>query len=72
MKAYLYAGIAIAIVAGLSTIYFKGYSDGKQSVLQRLQSDKVTVLQDGKRIDNVVLGADDDALYCMLIDCKRN
>lgn len=45
------------------------YDAGKQSVIQRLQGDRITILQDGKRIDDEVLTADDDALLCMLIEC---
>lgn len=70
MKTYLYAAIALAAIAGLSTMYFTVYNAGKQAVLKRLQDDRITVLQDGKRIDNNVLGADDDALFCLLYDCK--
>lgn len=72
MKTYLYAAIALAIVAGLSTSHYMMYSQGKQAVLQRLQKDRITVLEDGKRIDNDVLAADDDSLYCLLVNCKSD
>ncbi len=69
MKTYLYAAVALAIIAGLSTLSYVSYSAGKQSVLTKLKDDRITVLQDGKRIDEDVFAADDDALRCMLIDC---
>lgn len=70
MKIYVYIIAAIIALTGLSTLYYKGYSDGKQVISQRLQDDRITVLQDGKRIDNDVLVADDDTLFCLLVNCK--
>lgn len=69
MKLYIYAAVALAAIAGLSTLSYMSYSAGKQSVLDRLKDDRITVLQDGKKIDDSVLAADDDALYCMLVNC---
>jgi hypothetical protein len=69
MKFYIYAALVAAALAGLSTALYMSYSAGKQSVLTKLKDDRITVLQDGKRIDETVLTADDDALYCLLIDC---
>lgn len=71
-RVYLYAGAVIAAVAVLSTTYYSGYSHGTQRILTRLADDRVTVLQDGKRIDENVLAADDDALYCLLVNCGDN
>lgn len=72
MKPYLYAAVALAAIAGLSTLYYKGYSDGQRSVTERLKDDRITVLKDGKRIDEDVLSADDDTLYCLLVNCRDN
>lgn len=72
MKAYLYGAIALATIAGLSTSHIMAYNAGKQSVLQRLQNDRITVFKDGKRIDDDVLGADDSGLLCMLTDCEKS
>lgn len=69
MKLYLYAAIGVAILAGLSTLYYWGYSAGKQQVVERLQNDRITILRDGKKVDEKVFAADDDALYCMLVEC---
>lgn len=69
MRLYIYAAIALAIVAALSTSHYWAYDAGKQTVLNKLQNDRITVLKDGKHIDETVLAADDDGLYCLLIDC---
>lgn len=69
MKSYLYAAIALAVIAGLSTSHYMVYDAGKQAVVSKIQGDRITILQGGKRIDDKVLTADDDALLCMLIEC---
>lgn len=69
MKPYLYGAIMLAIVAALSTSHYYAYSAGKQSIVAKLQSDRIEILKDGKRIDEEVLAADDDTLYCMLTEC---
>lgn len=66
LKPYLYGAIALALVG---THYFM-YNTGKQSVLQRLSSDRVEVLKDGQKVDAAVYAADDDRLVCLLIDCQ--
>lgn len=45
------------------------YNAGRQSVLQKLASDKVEVLKDGQKVDAAVYAADDDGLICLLIAC---
>jgi hypothetical protein len=59
------AGAGIAFAAG----YLVGSSHGRQSVLQSLQSDRVTILKDGKKIDEQAIAADDTALCDMLGGC---
>lgn len=66
MRAYLYGAMALALVG---THYFM-YNAGKQSVLQRLSSDRVEVIKDGQKVDATVYAADDDGLVCLLIDCQ--
>lgn len=63
--------LALAAFATLSTSHYFAYSAGKQSILTRLADDRVTVLQDGKRIDENVLAADDATLYCLLVNCDN-
>lgn len=72
MKSYLYGAIALAVIMGLTTSHYKAYSAGKQSVLAQLQNDRITVLKDGKEIDDSVLAADDDALFCLLVNCQTD
>ncbi len=63
----LAAVLAASIVGG--GIYLYGHQWGAASVLQRLQSDRITILKDGKAIDVEVLGADDSALCDKLGGC---
>ena len=72
MKTYIYGAIALALIAGLSTSHYMVYSAGRQSVTDRLKDDRITILQDGKRIDEKVFSADDDSLVCMLVECVPN
>lgn len=65
LKPYLYGAMALALVG---THYFM-YNAGKQSVLQRLSSDRVEVLKNGQKVDAAVYAADDDGLVCLLIAC---
>ncbi len=63
----LAAVLAVSVMAG--GIYLYGYQRGAASVLQRLQSDRITILKDGKAIDDEVLGADADDLCGFLGGC---
>lgn len=68
MRPYIYAALALMIVAS----YWFIYDAGKKSVIAKLTSDRVEVLQDGKKIDADVLAADDDNLICLLIHCQSD
>lgn len=71
MFGWSYIKIAI-IVAGIAVLGYAGlsiYNAGKDSVYDKLKDDRITILQDGKKIDEEVLAADDDELYCLVIDC---
>jgi hypothetical protein len=37
-------------------------------VVEKLKDDKITILKEGRRIDENVLSADDDGLTCILLD----
>lgn len=63
----LAAVLAVSVIAG--GIYLYGHQRGSASVLQRFQSDRITILKDGKAIDVEVLGADDPALCDKLGGC---
>jgi hypothetical protein len=67
---YLAVGLLVAVAALYGAGYIKGRSDGRETVLARLKDDRITVFQDGVRIDNEVLGADDDALCDLLGGCQ--
>lgn len=66
MRPYVYAALVLIIVAS----YWFIYAAGKQSVLQRLSSDRVEVIKDGQKVDAAVYAADDDGLICLLTDCS--
>ena len=65
IKPYIYLALAVMVAGAL---WFT-YNAGRQSVLQKLSSDRVEVLKDGRKIDADVLAADDDGLICLLIEC---
>lgn len=68
----LYTKLIIAVVAVLVLGYIglTIFNAGKASVYAKLQADRITILQDGKKIDQEALAADDDTLRCLLIDCS--
>ena len=63
----LAGAVAILVVAG--GIYLKGRHDGRHAVLQGLQDDRVTVLKDGRAIDDATVLLDDDGLCAVLGGC---
>ncbi|HUH57456.1 MAG TPA: hypothetical protein VL020_02950 [Pseudomonadales bacterium] len=65
MRPYIYAAVALLVIAS----YWFIYDAGKKSVMAKLTSDRIEVLQDGKKIDADVLAADDDGLICLLTKC---
>lgn len=65
MRSYIYAVVALLVVAS----YWFVYDAGKNSVLHKLTSTRIEVLQDGKKIDADVLAADDHSLICLLTNC---
>ncbi|KFB10321.1 hypothetical protein [Nitratireductor basaltis] len=67
--AWLRAGAVLAVVGLLTFTHWNAYQRGRTAVLQRLQSDRITILKDGKEIDHEVLEADDLDLCRMLGGC---
>ena len=47
----------LVVSASQGGIYLYGHQRGVASVLQRLQSDRITILKDGRKIDEEALGA---------------
>lgn len=60
--------VALLVVAG--GIYLVGHHEGRLSVLDGLKDQRITILKDGKQIDEKVLGADDSALCSLLGGCE--
>jgi hypothetical protein len=67
---YLAVGLLIAAGALYGAGYIQGRSAGRDAVLARLKDDRITIFQDGKRIDEEVLNADDGALCSLLGGCE--
>lgn len=68
MKGYLYGAVALAVVLGLGISHSVAFKAGKNSIEQKLKDDRITILKDGKKIDENVLSADDNGLTCILLD----
>lgn len=72
MKLYLYIG---AIVAGLLVMGYVGrtiYVAGQNSIVTKLKDSRITLLKDGKEIDEKVLSADDSELCAFLGGCVQS
>lgn len=63
-------GGLLAVLAVAGTIYVKGRVDGRASLLSGLAEDRITILKDGKEIDDEVLAADDAVLCALLGGCE--
>lgn len=70
LNPYVIGGAILAAVAVGAGSYWAGYSSGKETVLNRLKDDRITILKDGQAVDNKVLGADDNALCDLLGGCS--
>ena len=70
--AWLRIGAALAVLAALGWSHAAAYRAGKNAVLDRLKDDRITILKDGRRIDEEVLRADDSALCGMLGGCLQD
>lgn len=66
MKTYI--ALSLALAALLFGGAYLSYEAGKATVINKLASDRIEVLQDGKKIDADVLAANDDGLLCRLLD----
>lgn len=65
MKPWAYVAIGVMILSALSMGVSAVYNSGKNSAI----ADRVTVLTQGKEIDDEISSADKDGLYCYLVDC---
>jgi len=71
MLRYIFIGLAVAVLTALAFGYASAYKSGKESIVTKLQEDKIVVLKNNQAIDEKTLAADDDSLTCMLIDCAE-
>lgn len=71
MRLCIYIGLAVAVMTALAFGYASAYKSGKESIVTKLQEDKIVVLKNNQAIDEKALAADDDSLTCMLIDCAE-
>ncbi|MCF6120548.1 hypothetical protein L2449_27365 [Mesorhizobium muleiense] len=62
-------GVVLLVGVIIGCVYVKGRADGRARVLSQLADDRITILKDGKKIDEQVLAADDDALCALLGGC---
>lgn len=69
LRQYVYVGIAVSALAIVVGSYIKGRSDGRSSLLAKMQAERIEVLKDGKVITDEVLNSSDDALCDLLGGC---
>ncbi|ESZ40072.1 hypothetical protein [Mesorhizobium sp. L2C066B000] len=67
-RVILLALLVAVLVAGS---YLYGRRDGRAALAAELAGDRITILKDGKAIDNEVLAADDPALCALLGGCLQ-
>lgn len=69
LNPYVIGGALAALVLTNAATGLYGYSKGKETVLNRLKDDRITILKDGQAVDNEVLNADDQELCRLLGNC---
>lgn len=73
MRLYIYIGLAVAVLLGGAYWSVTLYNAGKNAVVDKLKDDRITILKEGRKIDESVLSTDDDGLTCILLDnCKSD
>lgn len=74
MSALLNPWVVIALIAYSAALAGTSYTFGRieerQALTTRLQDGRISVLKDGKAIDNEILGADDSRLCLLLGGCR--
>lgn len=50
-------------------VYFKGRNDENIRIANELKEDRITILKDGKKIDDQVLNSDDTGICAILGGC---
>ncbi len=64
--------LALLVTVPAAIAYVYGRQDGRAALVAELASKRITILRDGKAIDNEVLAADDPALCAMLGGCLQS
>lgn len=62
-------GIVIGAALMSGPVYFYGKAVGRANVVSEMKDDRITILKDGKKIDEDVLASDDAALCGFLGGC---
>lgn len=63
--------LALLVAVLVAVAYLYGRHDGRAALAAELAGDRITILKDGKAIDNEVLAADDPALCALLGGCLQ-
>lgn len=66
---YLVAGGLIVLPLAFGVGYVAGVRNHKASVESKAKDDKITILKDGKKVDEKVLNATDTGLCALLGGC---
>lgn len=66
---YIKLFIIVAAISAIGYSYVRVWNAAQGAVYAKLKDDRITLLKDGKAIDDKVLQADDDELRCLLVDC---
>ena len=66
---YVVIGALVAAGLALSGAYLKGRGDGRGALVAQLQADRITLMKDGRKIDDEVAAADDPVLCALLGGC---
>lgn len=67
----LAAGAALGVIVVFGPAYLLGRHDGRATLAAEISADRVTILKDGKAIDDAVLAGDDPYLCAVLGGCVQ-
>lgn len=70
LNPYVLIAALLALLAVAGTSYQAGRVHERADIATRLQDSRITVLKDGKAIDDEVLRADDSGLCALLGGCE--
>jgi hypothetical protein len=72
MKLYLYIGAIVAVLLVVGYVGRTIYVAGQASITNKIKDDRITLLKDGKIIDEKVLSYNDDTLCSVLGGCLQS